>query len=188
MAYHRRRRRFGSVNRGAVLQSTMIARKRSKCRACSLPFEKGDEVVRLRLRKTFRNPCVTCGHKLLGVRWYHPTCVPLDLNKAMGFDPAQPYGAAPATTGAPPPPPTHQVSPPPKPQTAADASLSALLAIENALKRRLAENPALAKDVQVAKTLDTYNGCKAHALRNKNDNEARLGMKNALKRSLDLIF
>lgn len=179
--YHRRRR-FGQ---GAVLQSTMTAKRKAKCRGCNNTFEKGETVVRLRLRKSFRQPCATCGHKLLGVRWYHTGCVPANIEKAMGWDPNAQRAAAT------PPPPVNKggaVPPPPKPQSAADAQLGALLSIENALKRRLAESPALQNDPQLAKTLATYNSCKAHALRNANDNEARLGLKNALKRALDLVY
>lgn len=183
MAY-RPRRRFGA--RGAVLQSTLTAKRKAKCRGCHQTFEQGDTVVRLRLRKSFRQPCVTCGHKLLGVKWFHTQCVPPDPERAMGWVPhaqqhaTTPPPAQPARGGA--------VPPPPKPQSAQDAQLGALLAIENAIKRRLAENPALANDTTLNKTLATYNACKAHALRNKNDNEALLGLKNALKRALDLVY
>lgn len=179
---YRRRKRFGQ---GAVLQSTLTAKRKAKCRACHLTFEKGDTVIRLRLRKSFRQPCVTCGHKLLGVRWYHTACVPADLEKAMGWDPNAKQHAAP-----PPPTPSaaHQVPPPPKPQTARDAQLGALLAIENALSRRLAEQPALQQNVELAAALKTYNGCKARALRPGTPPEGVVALKMALKRALDIVL
>jgi hypothetical protein len=161
------------------VQSALAAKKKSKCRACGLPFQIGENVIRLRLRKSFRAPCTTCAHKLLGVKWFHPACVPPDINKAMGYDPNVAHVAAPDP---------HQVAPPPKPQSAADAGLGALLAIENALKRRVAENPALQKSEELAATLKTYNGCKARALRPGTDAEGVVALKMALKRALDLVF
>lgn len=186
MPYRRRGRRFGT-NKGAVLQSSLTAKRKAKCRGCHQTFEAGDAVVRLRLRKNFRKPCVTCNHKLLGVRWYHPQCVPVDINKAMGYDP---YATHTATHTAPPvaPPSSTVAAPPPKPQTAQDAQLAALLAIENALKRRLAENPALKKNAELDAALKTYNGCKARALRPSTPAEGIVALKMALKRALDIVF
>jgi hypothetical protein len=186
MAY-RRRRRFGT-SAGAVLQSTMAARRRSKCRACHLPFEKGDTVVRLRLRKSFRQPCVTCGHKLLGVRWYHTQCVPIDLEKAMGYDPqgtrtqAPPPAAAPVTAHS------HQAAPPAKPLSVREALIAWMLAGEAALKRKLAENPALMKNKDLDAVVKTYNGCKARFLRPGTDAEGELSMKMALKKLVDVVM
>jgi hypothetical protein len=101
----------------------------------------------------------------------------------MGYDPNATHAHAAPQRRRP-----HQVAPPPKPQTAMDAQLGALLAIENALRRRMAENPALEKNEELASALKKYNGCKMHALRGANDNEAKIGLKMALKRALDIVL
>lgn len=175
----RRRQRFGQ---GAVMQSSMTARKKAKCRGCNLTFEKGDPVVRLRLRKAFRNPCVTCGHRLLGVRWFHPSCVPPDANKAMGYDPAaQAYGA-------PQPPPSaahaHTVAPPPKPMSPEELILAALLASEAAIKARAR---VIGKTPEVLKLLATYGKMKAHVLRPGNDNEQIVAIRQTMIAAIKLV-
>lgn len=127
-----------------VTESRTTARKRSKCKGCGLTFEKGDLVVRLRLRKTHREPCATCGHRLLGVRFYHPSCVPADVNKAMGYDPSKHVHNAPPAAAT--------VPPPPKPPTPHEAALSALVSLEHALTLKLARDPRAWVTVNDAKT------------------------------------
>lgn len=176
MAY---RRRFGGRRRGPVhgpvMSSRTTARKAAKCRGCGGAYAVGDEVVRLRLRKNYRQSCVTCGHKLPGVKFFHPQCVPSDHAKAMGYNP---HNA--------PPPPGNAVPPPPKPMTVEEHQLAALLQIEKALSARIANRPALKKELE--SLFNTYNGCKARALRGITPGEELVGMKMALKKAIDLVF
>lgn len=150
------RRRFGGRRTaGGVVTSNTFAKKRGKCRGCQSPFAVGDAVVRLRLKKHLRAPCGTCGHKLVGIKWYHPTCMPLDVNAAMGFDPTahQPLPTPKATGGS--------VAPPPTPPSSEDAALAALAALENALLMRLAR---MTITDELETKFKTLQGIKARAL------------------------
>ena len=182
MAWRRRSSRFGRTQRSPITETTVWVKKRTICKACSCGIEAGEQAIKLKLRKAYRVPCGSCGKKPVGSKKFHIKCRPTDFNKAMGFDPAK-------FTAAPPPvAPTHTVPPPPKPPSLREAQEAALLAFETALKRRIAENPALVKDAELEKTLKTYQGCKGRALRGSTDAEAMVGMKMALKRALDLVF
>lgn len=201
MAYHRRRR-FGTRSRTAVTSSTLTLGTRTdkrtgrekhfKCKACKARLMPGDNVIRLRLKKIYQQPCLTCGHKPTKLKYFHVACAPQDINKAMGFDLNAANAAAQnAALGGNMPDPgrhAHQVAPPPKPQTALDAVMSALVGVENALKRRIAENPALQRDVELAALLKTYNGCKARFLRPGTDKEGDVAMKMTLKKCIDIVF
>ncbi len=184
MPYNRfsRRSRFGRRRASAVPVTRSDVpmpktKSRRKCNACGVHLEVGEAVVRLRLKKRFQQPCSVCSHKPAKLKFFHVACCPTDINKCMGYDPNAGHANAPTAC-----------APPPKPMSALDASFAALVGFENALKRRIAENPALIKDKEFEASFKKYQGCKAHALRQNNDAEAGVALKMALKRSLDLIF
>ena len=137
MAY-RRRARFGGFGGGrqvTPITSTRItqARRRTKCKGCGGFINVGDAAIRVRFKKAFRLPCGSCSTVPRGVKRFHEACLPSDLNKAMGYNPAQHVHNAPAS---------HTVPPPPKPPNAGEAALAALAALENALVLKLRDTPA----------------------------------------------
>src|SRR6185369_8293943 len=124
---YRRRRRFGR-RRGAasaVTLSTVVLKRKSKCRGCGQTLNVGETCSRLRLKKAIAVVgCVTCSRRLVKLKNYHTACCPADINKAMGYDPAAHNHGNVTYTAAP---------PPPKPKTTADLKIDALLTIEAAL-------------------------------------------------------
>lgn len=178
MRRNRFRSRFGG--RPAVTATAGIQTGRgSRCQTCLLKIDAGQPYKRLQLQKRYRTACATCGVTPKRAKRYHEACFPVDINAAMNYNPtvSQPHAA-----------PTVQAAAPPKPQTAADAQLAALFAIETALKRRLAENPTLTSSAELEATFKTYQGCKSRALRPGTDHEGVVAMKMALKKALDLVF
>ncbi len=178
-----RRRRFGGRfgSKPAVKETSGIQTGRgSRCQGCMLKIEVGQPYRRLQLAKQFRTPCATCGVTPKRAKRFHDSCFPTDINAAMNYNPAAQHVHTPQPTSA--------AAPPPKPMTAADAQLAALLAIETALKRRLAENPTLCKDDAMNAAYKTYQGCKARALRPGTDHEGVVAMKMALRKAMDLVF
>lgn len=175
-----RRRRFSGS--AAVLQSAQVSKKKGRCKGCNQTFEKGDQLVRLRLRKSFRSPCACCGHKLLGVRWFHPHCVPADLNLAMGFDPSK-HGTAPSYV---PPSAAHQVPPPPKPLSVEDLQFAAVQAVIGVVKARARNNPKLM--AELAPDFKTFQGLTARAMRPGTPEEGETSWKFALVRALKLVY
>lgn len=192
-----RRRRFGTRSRSAVTQSTCILARKAKCRGCGGKLAKGDTAARLRLKKSFQAPCTACGHKPAKLKYFHPHCVPADINKAMGYDPAANTAAhthvPPSAGGA--------VPPPPKPKSIQDLSLEALSSLEAAL---IAKSPALGinaqhtkahpahvagcKACEVEKAFKTYQNIKARVLRPGTPAEGETATTVALKRIIDLVF
>lgn len=185
MAYNRRRRSmFGRKPRGSAAAVTRSdvpmpkTKSRRKCAACSIHLDVGESVVRLRLKKQYQQPCSVCSHKPAKLKFFHAACAPTDINRAMGFDPNA-NGAGPVNG--------HAIAPPPKPMSAKDATLSALVAIDKAIGRRLAENRALQEDKEFAATYQTYIGCKERALRPGTDEEGAVALKMAMKKALNLL-
>lgn len=178
----RRGRRFGGPRvKTAVTESNIPMPKtksRRKCAACSQHLTVGEPVTRLRLKKSFQHPCSSCGHKPAKLKYFHAACKPSDINKAMGYDPAQ-HGTIPTGAGG-------AVPPPPKPMTIEERQLAALVAIEQVVGARAASDPRWKKEA--AALLNTYQGCKARALRGSTDGEMNVGMKMALKKAIDLVF
>jgi len=182
---HYHRRRFGGASLIAVKVILKVRKgKRGRCDACGLHVEVGDAYTVLKLDKRFAPPCASCSLVPKLSKRFHTACVPPDVNAAMGYDPDK---TAPAYV---PPPcrPSGAVPPPPKPLSAFELTLTALLAVETALKRRIAENPALINNADLEATLKTYNGCKARALRPGTDPEGHVALKMSLKRAIDLVF
>lgn len=186
MAYGRRRR-FGFGGRrtsSPVTSHTGAARKRGRCVACRSYFEKGDQIITLKLKK--RYALLACGHTLKRSKKFHTGCVPQDIITAMGYDPAK------AGQYVPPPPPSaqHNVAPPPKPASHEDLALSALLAVENAIKARAKAvktiDPVQYKEI--AEKFKTFQGIKARALRPGTEHEGTTAMKLALRKGLDIVF
>lgn len=178
--YRRRRRGFGGM-KSPVMQEQKVAKKRGKCRGCKGTFEIGDTVVRLRLRKTYRQPCALCNHKLLGVRWFHVGCVPVDVNAAMGYDPN-----AQQTHSHTPPPSQHQVPPPPKPLALEDKQFKLLSDTVDVVRARVAGNRTLIAELE--KDFKTFQGCTARALRPGTVPEGQSALKQALLRMIKLAF
>ncbi len=175
----RRRRGFGygSTPR-AIKEETRVAPKKQKCSGCTIMIQPGETAYRFMLSKKFRMLCPSCMNEPRRSRWYHLACRPSDVNKAMGYTPKvniPPVAAAPSAA-------------PPLPKTAHELKLDALVAMEAAFKRRLAEQPTLQSSAELEKALKTYNGCKAHVLRPGAPNEGFVALKQALKRVVDLVF
>lgn len=63
-----------------------------------------------------------------------------------------------------------------------------MIAGEDALRRKLAENPALVKNKDLDAVVKTYNGCKARFLRPGTDAEGELSLKMALKKLVDVVM
>lgn len=184
MAYRRRRSWGGTRRRGSAAAVTSSSvpmpktKSRRKCAACNVHLDVGESVVRLRLKKRFQQPCSVCSHKPAKLKFFHAACAPADINRAMGYDPNA--GAGPIPNG-------NAVAPPPKPMTAKDAATAALVAIDKAISRRLAENRALQEDKEFAAMYATYQGCKTLALRPGTDEESKMAMKMAMKKALNLL-
>lgn len=170
----RRRRRFGS---SAVTSSQTVARRKTKCRACGGEIAIGDTVVRLRLKKHLRGGCVTCGHKLTGIKWYHDHCAPADPQAAMGYSP----GAPPSSDTS-----SVKVPPPQKPRSADDLFLAALVALEDALRRKVAGDATA--QAALEKEFKTYQGIKARALRPGTPAEGVTALKMALNRAVAMCL
>jgi DNA-directed RNA polymerase subunit RPC12/RpoP len=181
-------RRFGTKAQAVTSNSMLMPERKDKrtgktksrkCRACRAILRAGEPVIKLTLKKKYRGlPCATCGHKLVGVKWFHAGCAPADINKAMGY---APQAQAPVANGG-------AVPPPPKPLSSTDLTIAALVAVEKAFNKRLAENPALQKDPAVDAALRTYDGCKQRFLRPGTAGEGAVAMKMSLKKVLDLVF
>lgn len=187
------RRRFNRFGRHrpsysmkpAVMESTPILASKKKCKACGLYVAAGETALRLRLRSQFRGPCQSCGTQPKGVKYFHTACRPLDLNKAMGYDPNA--GQAPFT-----PPPQQPVAPPPaaappKPKTAAEQTIEALGMLEAALIAQLKQ-----RKVTLTPEMDAsfrkFQGMKSHVLRGANAHEELNATKLALKRIIDIAW
>lgn len=150
-------------------------KSRRKCAACRAVINVGDPAVRLRLKKSHAGPCTTCHRARPKVKYFHEACAPTDINAAMGYDP----GSAPTNSGG-------AVPPPPKPASTVDLQVAALIAIETALKSRVAGNRKLIDELD--RTFRKYSGAKALFLRGVTDGEQLAALKQALKQSIDLAF
>lgn len=140
------------------------------------------------LRKQFRLPCTICGTEPRRSKWYHLACKPVDLNKAMGYNPNGQQQYVPYT-----PPPTSSASggaipPPPKPLSLEDTQVTAFNAIIAAVKARAKANPALMKDPQLVKDFETFKNLTARAIRPGTPDEGVTAAMVALTRSLKLVF
>lgn len=170
-------------SRAAVTRSDIPMPKtksRRKCAACNVKLDVGERVVRLRLNKQYQLPCSVCSHKPAKLKYFHDACAPADIEKAMGYDPNAHIAAGRVVPTV--------AAPPPKPITANDAAMVALVAIDKAIGRKIAENPALIKDVEFDAAYKTYQGCKARGLRPGTEAEGNVALKMSIKKVLDLVF
>ena len=154
--------------------------KRQRCSGCGGFIVTGETALRFVLRKIYRSPCAHCANEPRRSRWYHVGCRPTDINKAMGFDPAQHGHAAP-------PPPVVNPNAPPKPATAAELTTTALASLEAALIAQVRQRK-ITLTAEMDKAFKTFQGLKSHVLRPTNDNEQRNAIKLALKKMIDLAW
>lgn len=183
-----RRRRFGRSTPTPVTSSTCVMKRKSKCRACNGILAKGDTATRLRLKKSYQQPCTACGHKPAKLKYFHTACVPSDINKAMGYDPAMHAGAPSAAASS-------AVPPPPKPKTSAELDLEAIASLEAALvcrsRGKMRLNPTTRKmelPPELEKAFKTVNGIKARVLRPGTPGEGEAATNVCIKKLVDLIF
>lgn len=179
MARRFSRRRFASaVTRSDIPMPKLKSRR--KCAGCSIILTTDEPVVRLRLKKVFQQPCLSCSHKPTKLKFFHVACCPSDVNLAMGFDPNLANATPPPASrvGAP-------VAPPPKPPTFEDAALASLVALEHALRIR-ASKMTITPEVEAK--FKTFQGIKARVLRPGTPAEGEVATHLALKRLIDLVF
>lgn len=182
MPYYRRRRfggrRFGA--RAVVTQSSVVLKRKTKCRHCGGSMAVGETATRLRLKKSIAVlGCTACTRKLPKVKNFHPACCPADINKAMGYDPAA-HAHQPA-------PPSHSVPPPPKPKTTADLKIDAVLTIEAALVAGIRDR-SVPKTPELDKELGKINALKQRIVRGSTPGEQDVAANVTLKRLIDLVF
>jgi hypothetical protein len=163
----------------AVTVKTVFPKRAGKCAGCKQRIEPGAEARQVRLGKRFRLACTGCGKVPVGKKKFHPTCVPADLNKTMGYDPSR-FVTAPVYTA-----PTHAVAPPPKPPTFDELALASLLALEKAMafKQVSAKNAPAVRDA-----LAKYQKIKARALRPGTPGEGEVATSLAIQQLVKLVF
>lgn len=137
--------------------------------------------MRLRLQKRYRKPCVTCGAEPKGARRYHPACLPVDLNKAMGFDP----NAVSAGTYVPPP--STAAPPPPVPKTTVDLKVESILVFEAALVSGIRDG-SIVRSPELEKAIGTINSLKQRVVRPGTEGEGVAATNVVLKKLIDLVF
>lgn len=178
-SYRFNRNPSGSRSSPVTAKQTLVVKKK-KCKACGGDIAPGAYGLKVRLKKPYRTPCVTCNHKRVGVKWFHTdvACAPVDIEQVMGYV----AGTAPSAVPSP-----KTVALPPKPPSAGEAALAALASMEHALMLRAAQFPG---DVtpKLEALFKTYQGIKSRALRPGTDAEGETALKLALKRAVDLIF
>ena len=184
MPYGRRRYGGPRVRRStkpAVMTSTGVqAKKRSKCAGCGQHIQVGEAFTRLRLTKRYAHPCGTCHVTPKRAKRFHPTCVPADINTAMGFDPSAVHSAAPASRGG-------AVPPPPMPKTFEDVALESLVLLEAALILKVQrDRKTLTPDFE--KQFKTFQGIKARVLRPGTLGEGEVATSIALQRIIKMVF
>jgi hypothetical protein len=177
----RYRNRFRRSAAPAVTVKTVFPKRAGKCAGCHGRIDPGTEARQLRLGKKYRATCTGCGRVPVGKKKYHISCLPADVNKAMGFDPNKfqvpnPYAA---------PQPAAKVAPPPKPPTFEDLALASLLALEKALAFK--KIPANKVD-EVEKALAKYKNIKARALRPGTPAEGEVATSLAIQQLVKLVF
>jgi hypothetical protein len=176
-----RRSSFRKPRQG-VTQSQATLKKATRCRACRGIIDAGDVLVRLRLKKKYQGACTGCGHRRPKLKYFHLHCVPVDINQAMGFDPAASAGPSySAPVGG-------AVPPPPKPQTPEEAALIALSSFEHALKVRVLRKHGGKAPPEMEKAFKTFQGIKARVLRPGTPAEGEVAVTIGLKRIIDLVF
>lgn len=194
-----RRRRFGGGGgrqRTAVTRSDIPMPKtksKRKCAACKGTLTMGEAVIRLRLKKSHQHPCASCGHKPAKLKYFHASCDPGDVNKAMGYDPAAHAAATGQHHSAPS---GGAVPPPPKPPTATESLIMSLASLEGALKLKLRDTPSAWHVVngkrvlkpEIEKEFTTFQGIKARVLRGSTDGEVHAATSIGLQRVIKMIF
>ncbi len=177
-----RRRRFGHGGpRAVVTQSTVVLKRKTKCRACGGSMAVGETCTRLRLKKSVAVVgCVTCSRKLTKLKNFHTACCPADINKAMGYDPAAHAGHAQASQGA-------AVPPPPKPKSTSDLKIDAILTIEAALVAGIRDR-SIPKGPELDSELVKINSLKQRIVRGSTPGETEAAANVTLKRLIDLVF
>lgn len=180
---YRRRHRFQRPSKSPISTKTVYPKRTGKCAGCGQPIAPGTQCTQVRLMKKYRFPCDSCGKVPVGKKKYHDTCVPADLNKAMGFDPAKlapppnPYARAVSSTPA--------VAPPPKPPTFNELALAALLALEKAMAFKQVA-PEKKKEVEAA--IAKYKLIKARALRPGTPAEGEVATSLAIQALIKTVF
>lgn len=178
--------RFGRAVRNPIKVIELIRTgKNGSCDACGGVLPLGDTYVQLRLQSWAMIPCTHCSQIPARMHKYHKACVPTDVNKAMGFDPA----AHQQSSGAPGyvPPPTHQVAPPPKPKSSLEMRVEAILVFEGALAAGFREG-SIKKTDEVNKAIGTLTGLKSRIIQPGTPEEAIAATNVALKKLIDLTF
>ena len=199
MAWNRRRR-FGSGARRSTKpaikeEQKPCVYKNQKCCGCHLHITLGEVALRFQLAKRFRVPCTHCTAQPRRSQWYHVQCRPLDINKAMGYNPnpgqPPPWAPQPATPppspGWHPPPVAKTVPPPPKPKTAIELKVESLVAFEAALAAGMRDR-SVQKTPELNAALEKLNLIKARILRPSTEGEQDAATNVALKRIIDLVF
>jgi hypothetical protein len=183
------------------------AGRRSKCAGCGLHIDLGDPFTRLRLKKAYRFPCVTCAAKPKGSKRFHVACLPSDWNKAMGYDPAAhvhqtvscvncsftqstPFGKHCPNCGERPD--TRKsaggaVAPPPKPKSASELSVAAILALEGALNAQLRERSKV-RTPELESEFKKLQGIKARIVRPGTQGEEQAATVVAIQRLVKLVW
>lgn len=185
---NRRRNPFARSAPDPIMQSTGVqAHSRATCAGCKAKIEVGEQFTRVRLRKRYAKPCVTCNVTPKRSRRFHTRCVPPDPAKFMGFDAAA-HAAAQAThaqqawnqTA-------HTAAPPPKPPSYEELALASLSKLEETLlaavqQRKVKMTPELDKEFK------TYQGIKSRALRPGTPAEGTTATYLAIQRLVKLVF
>lgn len=137
-----------------IKEFVMKAGRSTTCATCKQKVTPGDEVLKLKVKKRYRQACATCDNTTVS-RYFHntPACIPVDKKKAMGFDPNRartmhyncmncgftqhtPFGKHCGNCGEDPNNRKNAggaVPPPPKPKSAEDLTLEAVASLEKAV-------------------------------------------------------
>jgi hypothetical protein len=148
-------------------------RLKTKCAHCGGAIHAGESAVMAQVRKAARTPCSSCGQTPTPRKYFHASCVPADLNKAMGVSAAP--GAA--TGGA--------VPPPPKPMSVEEHMLNALATLEAALVAKV-QKQGITPELE--KAFSTFQGIKARVLRPGTAHEGDTATSIALQKIIKMVF
>lgn len=182
---YRRRRRFRPRVPPSVVQvHRIIAKRRGKCRGCMLRFEVGATIVKLSIRKRYRQACATCGRPPIGSRRYHEACAPADPVAAMHVQAIVAQVAAGFVPGVAPPV-VHVAAP--KPKTGQELALEAMVKLEDALVTKLKESGTITDEQE--KAFARYQKLKESVVLGRpTENENRLALVNAVISAVKLAF
>lgn len=177
MAFNRRRWKARATRqpKAAVTSDSIVMQRKGRCATCKHRLSPGDLVMRLRLMKRYQQACTTCGHNPALLKYYHETCAPQDLNRAMSYDPNTP---ATSQGGA--------VSPPAKPKTVEALELEALAALETCVVARASRQGRITPELEAK--FKTFQNIKARVLRPGTPGEGEAATAVALSRIIKMVF